>query len=241
MLKTLFRGVSQKKVAVVLSGAGAYDGSEITETVALFVHLSKHAVLYQCYAPAKPQTHVINHLTGQPSEGQERNVLEEAARLPRGAITALSELSPSHYDGLLMPGGFGAAKNLSSFVVKGKDMTVDSVLLEVIEEFYREKKPIGACCIAPIILAKVLGTSSGHSGVELTLGKRRTSEHWPFSMSIEVADGFGNSLIEKDVDDLHVDQVARIVTTPAYMKATALPCEVFEGIGKMVTEFIKLL
>jgi enhancing lycopene biosynthesis protein 2 len=119
-------------------------------------------------------------------------------------------------------------------------MTVDINVLETIEAFFHLKKPMGFICISPIIAAKVLGTKSGHPGIELTLGKRRKSEEWPYSDSIEVADNFGNKHVERDIDQVHVDPNYKIVTTPAYMKGTAAPHEVYEGVGKLVAEVLKL-
>mmetsp|Transcript_34330 Transcript_34330/g.60105 ORF Transcript_34330/g.60105 Transcript_34330/m.60105 type:complete len:243 (-) Transcript_34330:26-754(-) len=238
--RVLARSLSTKRVAVVLSGSGVYDGTEITEAVSVILNLSKAKVLYQCYAPNIPQAHVINHLTGS-TQAEERNVLVESARIARGNVKEIRELVPDHYDALIIPGGFGAAKNLSTYALTGAEMTVDSVLTEVIESFYRRNKPIGATCIAPIILAKVLGSRSGFQGVELTLGKSREDPDWPYSSAIKIAENFGNKHVNKDVDEVHIDTLANIVTTPAYMKGTAAPHEVYEGIEKLVAEVIRLV
>lgn len=119
-------------------------------------------------------------------------------------------------------------------------MSVDIDVLETIEAFYHLKKPMGFICISPILLAKVLGTKSGHTGVELTLGKKRKGEEWPYSDSIEVADNFGNKVVDKDIDDVLVDHKYKVVSTPAYMKGTATPHEVYLGVGKLVDEVLNL-
>ncbi|CAG9334901.1 C21orf33 [Blepharisma stoltei] len=240
MISRLYRGFSTKKVAVVLSGCGVYDGSEITESVAVLANLSKNGAEYQCFAPDKPQFHIVNHLSGEEVQNQQRNVLQESARIARGNVLALSSLRPANFDALILPGGFGAAKNLSTFATQGANMTVDPDLTQAILGFFQLNKPMGFTCISPIICAKILGTKNKKPGIELTLGKRRKDETWPFSGSIEVADSFGNKLVDKDVDEIMVDSSALIVSTPAYMKSTAKPHEVYEGIGKLVKKVLDL-
>jgi len=151
-----------KKAAVLLSGSGVADGSEIIEAVSILVSLSKLGVEFQCYAPNKLQKDVIDHTNFQPLKDT-RNVLVESARICRGNIKNIVELKSKEYNALFMPGGFGAAKNWSSFAESGPN---------------QEKKPIAACCITPIILAKVFGKHH----VKLTLGK--SSKEWEFAGTI---------------------------------------------------------
>lgn len=184
--------------------------------------------------------HVINHATGEQDFNQERNVLQESARITRGNVQALSALQAQNFDALILPGGFGAAKNLSNFATQGVGMSVDTDLSNIIQAFFTAKKPMGFACISPLLCAKVLGTKNKQSGVELTLGKKRSDPSWPYSSTITLADSFGNKLVEKDVDDIHVDATALIVTTPGYMKGTAKPHEVFDGVGKMVKMVLEL-
>ena len=165
------------KAAVILSGAGKADGSEITEAVSILISLSKLGAKFQCYAPNKLQKDVIDHIAGQPLN-ETRNVLIESARISRGDIRNLAELNSKDYHALFMPGGFGAAKNWSNFAEKGPNFKVDEDIEKVLLSFYEEGKPIGACCIAPIILAKVLGKKN----VTLTLGKK--TKEWEFSGTI---------------------------------------------------------
>uniref|UniRef100_A0A2K5WTA1 Glutamine amidotransferase class 1 domain containing 3 n=1 Tax=Macaca fascicularis TaxID=9541 RepID=A0A2K5WTA1_MACFA len=131
------------KVALVLSGCGVYDGTEIHEASAILVHLSRGGAEVQIFAPDVPQMHVIDHTKGQPSESESRNVLTESARIARGKITDLAKLSAANHDATIFPGGFGAAKNLSTFAVDGKDCKVNKEVERVLKEFHQAGKPIG--------------------------------------------------------------------------------------------------
>ncbi|XP_012926823.1 ES1 protein homolog, mitochondrial isoform X2 [Heterocephalus glaber] len=131
------------RVALVLSGCGVYDGTEIHEASAILVHLSRGGAEVQIFAPDVPQMHVIDHTKGQPSEGESRNVLTESARIARGKISSLAQLSAANHDAAIFPGGFGAAKNLSTFAVDGKDCRVNEDVARVLREFHAAGKPIG--------------------------------------------------------------------------------------------------
>ncbi|MED6235723.1 Glutamine amidotransferase-like class 1 domain-containing protein 3A, mitochondrial [Ataeniobius toweri] len=152
-----------KRVAVVLAGCGVYDGSEIHEASAVLVHLSRGGAAVQMFAPNIDQMHVVNHLKGEPSE-EKRNVLVESARLARGNIQDLSKLSVKDHDAIIFPGGFGAAKNLCTWAVQGKDCSVNDEVKATLQAFHSEGKPIGLCCISPVLAAKVL------PGCEVTVG-----------------------------------------------------------------------
>merc|ERR1711962_552173 len=144
-------------------GSGVYDGSEIHEASATLVSLSRSKASHQVYAPDIPQMHVINHTSGE-EMSETRNVLVESARIARGKIEALDKLDVGDYDAVVFPGGFGAAKNLSNFAVKQTEMTVDEDVSKVINDFHSAGKPIGLCCIAPVLAAKCV------SGCEVTVG-----------------------------------------------------------------------
>ncbi|XP_023373857.1 ES1 protein homolog, mitochondrial isoform X2 [Otolemur garnettii] len=131
------------RVALVLSGCGVYDGTEIHEASAILVHLSRGGAEVQIFAPDIPQMHVIDHSKGQPSESETRNVLTESARIARGKIADLATLTASNHDAAIFPGGFGAAKNLSTFAVDGKDCRVNKDVERVLREFHQAGKPIG--------------------------------------------------------------------------------------------------
>ncbi|XP_018430939.1 PREDICTED: ES1 protein homolog, mitochondrial-like, partial [Nanorana parkeri] len=166
-------GKSSSRVAVVLSGCGVYDGTEIHEASAILVHLSRAGAEVKMFAPDIPQMHVIDHSKGEPSQ-ESRNVLVESARLARGDIAALSKLSAEDHDAVIFPGGFGAAKNLSSFAVDGESCSVHSEVERVLQDFRKAEKPIGLCCIAPVLAVKVI------PGVEVTVGQEEDrGGKWP--------------------------------------------------------------
>jgi len=227
------------RAAVVLHGCGVYDGSEITESVSMLVSLSRYGADVQIYAPNRPQGEVVDHSKGEPAQGEKRNVLAESARIARGNLKDLAELDASKFDALFIPGGFGAAKNLSDFGSKGADMAVQPDIEKVIKAFHTQKKHIGVCCIAPVLLGKVLGSKSGGPGLQMTLGGKGDS--WPFSGSIDATKSWGNTIEEKDVDQVTIDENNLVFTTPAYMKGDAKPHEVFEGVEKLVGTIAKRL
>ena len=169
---------------------------------------------------------------------EKRNVMLESARIARGNIKDLATIDSKEFDAIIIPGGFGAAKNLSSFGFKGEDMTVQEDVEKALKAFHSSKKIIGLTCIAPIIAARVFGTKFGGPGITLTLGK--TDKNWPYNSSIDVASKFGNNLEKTiDVEGICVDMTHKVYTTPAYMKEDAKPHEVFEGIDNMIRQIAK--
>ncbi|XP_032351291.1 glutamine amidotransferase-like class 1 domain-containing protein 3A, mitochondrial isoform X3 [Camelus ferus] len=222
------------RVALVLSGCGVYDGTELHEASSILVHLSRGGAEVQIFAPDISQMHVIDHTKGQPSEGETRNVLTESARIARGKITDLAKLRAADHDAAIFPGGFGAAKNLSTFAVDGKDCRVDRDVERVLKEFHQAGKPIGLCCIAPVLAAKVL------SGVEVTVGhEQEEGGRWPYAGTAEAIKALGAKHCVKEVTEAHVDRKNKVVTTPAFMCDTALH-HVYDGTGAMVREVLEL-
>jgi len=219
-----------KNVAVVLAGCGRADGSEIHESVSILIHLSRAGASYRCFAPDQPQTEVVNHATGKPS-GEHRNQLVEAARIARGEIEPITRLDIEGFDAVIFPGGFGAAKNLSTFAKDGADCAVNPDVARVIKGFHAAGKPIGLCCIAPVLAAKVLGTKSGGPGCQVTIGSDP-------GVAAAIAK-MGSTNIDKPVREAFTDTTNRLATTPAYM-CDARPHEVFEGIGKMVDQVLAM-
>jgi len=161
-----------------------------------------------------------------------RNVLIESARIARGNVKPLEELYAKDHDMLFMPGGFGAAKNLSDFAINGNKMVVYKNTTRILNEFHVAKKYIGLCCISPIVAAKVFGTKEGGGGPKLTLGCH--GKDWPYSGAIDVAASFGNGMVKTDVNQVCHDEIHKIVSAPAYMKGTASPSDVFEKVKMMV-------
>ena len=158
-----------KKFAVILSGCGHRDGSEIHEAVTLLLSLDQHHCEYQCFAPNRSQHDVVNHLTGEAVK-EERNILTEAARIARGRILPIEDYKAEDYDGLLFSGGFGAAKNLCNYAFKGADMEVQPDVARAIVETREAGKPLGGMCISPVLFAKLL------PGVCITLGNEGTPD-----------------------------------------------------------------
>jgi enhancing lycopene biosynthesis protein 2 len=219
-----------KQVAVVLSGCGFKDGSEIQEAVSVLIHLSRVGARYHCFAPDKPQAGTVDHATGKP-EAAARNCLSESARISRGEISPLSRLDADAFDAVVFPGGFGAAKNLCTFAAEGPECTVDPEVTRVIRAFHAARKPIGLCCIAPVLAAKVLGTAQGGPGCTVTIGDD------PGTAKAIAAMGSRNA--PKAVTEAVTDASNRLVSTPAYM-CDATPDKVFEGIGRMVDGMVAL-
>ena len=220
-------------VAIVLSGSGVYDGSEITEGIATLVHLSRFDATFQCYAPDKMQLHAVDHSTGTEHE-ESRNVLQESARIARGDVKALDELQESNYDAIIFPGGFGAAKNLSTWATEGIDGSVDLEVEKAIQSFHAAGKPIGACCIAPVLVGKCI------PGCTLTVGSGDTSdeENWPYAGTVSQLEALGCVHETTDIHGVTIDVQNKIVTSPAYMY-NGKPHEVFDSVGQMVEGVLK--
>ncbi len=217
----------KKKFAVVLAGCGVYDGSEIYEAAITLLTLDRAGVSYQCFAPDVEQLHVINHLTGEVMAGESRNVLVEAARLARGEIADIRQARVEDFDALIVPGGFGAAKNLSSFATEGAQLSVQADFLALAQAFHRAGKPIGLICIAPTMAPAICG-----EGVRCTTGNDA-------EVAAAVA-AMGGVHVDCGVSEVCVDQAHKLVTTPAYMLAGSIG-EAATGIEACVGELLKLV
>lgn len=216
-----------KQVAVVLAGCGVFDGSEIYETTLTLLRLDQLGIGYRCFAPDVAQHHVINHLDQTPVEGESRNVLQESARLARGDISPITELDSDAFDAVIVPGGFGVAKNLSDFDMQSDNMQVLESVKEALAGFKEDAKPIGLMCIAPVMVPRLLG-----DGISVTIG------HDPgVSGAISAMGGLHRSC---GVEDIVVDHEHRVVTTPAYMLATRIS-EAATGIFKLVDRIDEMM
>lgn len=211
-----------KKIGVVLSGCGHQDGAEIHEATLTLWAIHKHGADFQCFAPDIPQHHVLNHITGQEMDEQ-RNVLIESARIARGKIKDLKEFNPDEFDALIMPGGVGAAKNLSTYAFDGTDCTVNPDLEQAIVAMHNAGKPIGALCIAPVIIAKVLDS------VELTVGQDEGTANNVVHMGAKHTPTTQGEII--------VDWENRIVTTPCYMLQSRVD-QIAEGAENLVNAIL---
>jgi enhancing lycopene biosynthesis protein 2 len=211
-----------KRVAVILSGCGFKDGSEIHESVLCLLALARAGHTYHCFAPDMKQKRVVNHLTGQVVPNEERNVLVESARIARGDISPLSKLKPADYDAILLPGGFGAALNLCSYGEEGEECSVLPELKAALLGFHEAGKAIGATCIAPAAVAK---SFQGVALIEMTFGTSKKE-----NQSLERMGMKGTSA---DVRSAVVDRHNKVYTTPCYMEPPDL-AGMFEGITKLV-------
>ena len=217
--------MTTKNIAVVLSGCGVYDGTEIHESVITLLRLSQRGAHVQCFAPNIAQLHVINHLTGEEMP-ESRNVLVESARIARGEIKDIREAKVDDFDALIVPGGFGAAKNLSSFATEGAACSVQPDVLALAEAFAVAGKPIGLMCISPAIAAKIYGP-----GVICTIGKDADTA--------AAVEKMGGTHQECEVSDIVEDKARKLVSTPAYMLAQSIS-EAASGINKMVDRVLEL-
>ena len=218
-----------KKIGVILSGCGVFDGSEIHEAVLTLLYLDRAGAQASCFAPDKAQMHVVNHLTQRPAENESRNVLVESARIARGEIKPLSELNLDELDAVIFPGGFGAAKNLCTFAVDGAGCTIDGEVARVVRDAVAKNKVVGAICIAPVVVAKALEESGKQP--QLTIGTDRETSNALATMKAKP--------VLRQVTEIAVDETNKIVTTPAYMLATRIS-EVSEGIEKLVEQVMKM-
>ncbi len=218
-----------KRVAVLLSGCGVFDGSEIHEAVLTLLALDSHGAEAVCCAPNIDQRDVINHVSGQPMP-EKRNVLIEAARIARGKIEDLSRITPAVVDALIMPGGYGAAKNLCSYAVDGSRAKVHPEVSRVIYDFVQARKPIGAICIAPVVIAAVFRDTKEIIPT-LTVGND--------PKTVLDLSTMGADHIECSPREIIVDRKNKIVSTPAYMLAKG-PAELYIGIEKLVKEILEL-
>lgn len=214
-----------KRVAVVLSGCGFKDGSEIIEAVSALITLSELGAEYKVFAPDIEFT-ATNHLTDK--EESNRNVLSESARIARGDIEDIKKLRANDFDALAFPGGFGAALRLCSWVKEGAKCSVVPEVETVIKEFYKDGKPIAAVCIAPALIARVLGTE----GITVTIGNDKDT-----ASEIEKTGAHHENC---PVDDYVTDREHKIVTSPAYMYGDEKPYRVFTGIRKALKELVEM-
>jgi len=217
------------RVGVMLGGCGVFDGSEIHEAVAILIALDKRGAQIVCIAPNVEQAGAVNHLTKQPDPRGPRNVLEESARIARGAIRDAATVTAADLDAIVFPGGFGAARNLSTFAADGPACRVDAQVERLLLEMHEAKKPIGLACIAPVIVARVLGKAGVRPKV--TIGTDRGTADAIRSMNAEH--------VPTGEIGVCIDDANRLVSTPCYMNQVG-PWTVFQGAEKMVEEVLRM-
>ena len=214
------------RTGVVLSGCGVFDGAEIHEAALTLFYLDRVGSDIVCMAPNVDQMDVVNHIKGE-AVGEKRNVLIESSRIARGVIKDIKDMKVADLDALVFPGGYGAAKNLCNFAVKGSDCTVNPDVERLIKEMHGARKPLGFICIAPVIAARVLGSFNP----QLTIGND--------AGTAEALEKMGGKHIECTVDNIVVDAKNKVVTTPAYMLGPTIS-KVALGIEKLINAVLKL-
>ncbi|HIA83624.1 MAG TPA: isoprenoid biosynthesis glyoxalase ElbB [Candidatus Marinimicrobia bacterium] len=218
-----------KKVGVLLSGCGVNDGSEIHETVITMLALDRAGVEMILMAPNIDQMHVVNHYTGQEMD-EFRNVLVESSRIARGDIKDMAEVTGHDIDALIIPGGFGVVKNLCDYAMAGADCSINPDVYRLVTEVHLLQKPIGAICIAPAMMAKIMGELD--ESAEMTIGSDKTTAGDIKAM--------GSVHVACPVTEMIIDKEKKIITTPAYMEAKSIK-EAAEGIEKLVAEVLAMV
>ena len=219
-----------KKVGVILSGCGVYDGSEIHESVITLLALNRAGADVTVMAPDKNQMHVINHQTGEVAEDESRNIMVESARIARGPVRDVATVQASEFDGLVLPGGFGAAKNLCDFAINGADCEIDHDVASLILEMHNSEKPVLAMCIAPALAAKAL--TDGGVNPTITIGN-----------DVDTVAGLkklGAIHQEQPVEGVTIDATNKVITTPAYMLGPEIK-DIAAGIEKAIDGLMKML
>jgi enhancing lycopene biosynthesis protein 2 len=216
-----------KQVGVVLSGCGFNDGTEIHEAVITLLALDRAGAAAVCMAPDVDQAHVIDHRTGSQT-GERRNVLTESARIARGHIRNIQDVRAAELDALIFPGGYGAAKNLSTFAFKGADCTVHGDVTRLVKQMHQAGKPIGVICISPVVVARIFG---GEVQLDLTIGTDPETA--------QAIERMGAKHVESPVTEIVVDRTHKVVSTPAYMSAKTIS-EAATGIEKLVKQVLSM-
>ena len=213
-----------KNIAVVLAGNGVYDGAEIHEATLTLLAIAQQGAAYQCFAPDVDQAHVVNHISGEEMP-ETRNVMVEAARIARGNIKALSEYKAADYDAIIFPGGFGAAKNLCTFAFDGSDCKVNPDVEKAIRVTVEAEKPVGALCISPAIIAKVLGD------VKLTIGQDKGTA--------DALEALGAKHVATTHGEIVVDEKYKVITTPCYMLDATIT-QIADGASNVVAKMLEM-
>jgi enhancing lycopene biosynthesis protein 2 len=222
------------KIAVLLSGCGVYDGAEIHESVLALLALEQAGAEYQCIAPDMPQHHVINHMTGE-EMNEKRNVLIESARIARGNIKSAKDVSAKDFDGLVLPGGFGAAKNLTKWAFSGPDGEIHPEVKRIINEFVFANKPVVAVCMSPAVVAKAFAGTGIHP--RLTVGT--TKEKSPYDIAAVSAgmEKAGAVAEMAGVEEIVADEKNKIITSPCYMMEASI-LQIYSGIRKAIDKMM---
>lgn len=219
--------MQKQKIAVILSGCGALDGSEIHESVLTLLALDQAGLAYQCLAPNVEQARVVNMVDGKTLEHASRNILEESARIARGKIKDLASAHPEDYTAMIFPGGFGAALNLCTFGLNKENYSIQADVFKFAQAMIAEKKPAGFICIAPVLAPKLYP-----AGIKITIGNDKATA--------DILEKLGAQHVPCAAIDCVVDKLHQLVTTPAYMLARSIK-EVAMGIECLVKALVLML
>jgi len=224
------------KIGILLSGCGVYDGAEIQESVLTMLALEEAGVDYICISIDKDQYHVINHLTGE-EVSQTRNMMEESARIARGKVINIKDVNPADIDGLIIPGGFGSAKNFTDWAFKGNEGNVLPKVKLLVVNMVNVGRPILALCVSPVVVAKSL---EGSIHTQMTIGSKRESS--PYDIGSFEADlqSSGVKTVDKTIREVEVDVQNKIITAPCYMMDASL-LEVRKNIQQGINELVKFI
>ena len=225
------------KIGVIFSGSGVYDGTEIQEGVFTLLSIKKVGAEAVCFAPDIDQHHVINHITGE-EMNETRNVLVESARIARGAMQNLQAFDASQLDALVLPGGFGAAKNITKWAFSGPDGEINKQVKNAIVSMVQASKPVAGLCMGPTVIAKALEGS----GVTATLTVGTTEEASPYEIDA-ISQGMekaGATAVMKTVEEIAVDEVNKIVTAPCYMMEADI-LQIRNNIQKAIDALVRLV
>jgi enhancing lycopene biosynthesis protein 2 len=225
------------KIAVILSGCGVYDGAEIHESVAVLYHIDRLGHTAVLFAPDAPQHHVVNHLNGEPMS-ETRNMLVEAARIARGQIRALNTFQAEEVEALILPGGFGAAKNLTDWAFNGPAGTIQTDTAKAIRSMVEAHKPVAALCMAPVVLAKALEETNLHP--TLSVGHAHQASPYPIADIHQGIQQTGAFTENVGVPDVFVDTKNKLVTAPCYMMEATIS-QVFQNAEKALRALISLV
>lgn len=217
-----------RKVGVILSGCGFLDGAEIREAVLSLLAIDQADAMSLIYAPNRDQHHVVDHL-GQQETAEKRNCLAEAARIARGEIADLKDANPDELDALVIPGGFGVAKNLSDFAFKGPEGKLLPEFEALISSMHSAKKPIGVICISPAVIQLLLGKNNA----EVTIGDD--------AATASAIEKLGGKHFTCSANEVHVDEANKLVSTPAYMYGAARMKDIYAGINECVQKTLSLI
>lgn len=225
------------KIGVLLSGCGVYDGAEIHESVLALLAIEEVGAEAVCLAVNQNQHHVVNHLTGEEMP-ESRNMMVEAARIARGAVKDITNYDVSQLDALVIPGGFGSAKNFSTWAFDGPNGTILPEIKGLIQQFIANKKPIAALCVSPVVLALAIGDLGLHP--TMTLGSNLEKSPYDIQAFSAGMEQKGVQAEMKTIRQVSVDEKLKIVSAPCYMMEASV-LEIRNNISQALQALIKLI